>query len=123
MNRRPPSITIIGWLFIVVGIAGLVWGLLPTLEAAAAGRPIEFRVAEEGIASLSRILAVVGGVGLFFRFNWARWLLVVWMVFHVWVAAVHSLSELVMHVVVFTTVIVFLFRPQVAGYFLTPKEP
>jgi len=122
MNRRPLSITIIGWLFIVVGITGLVWGLLPTLEAAAAGRPIEFRVAEEGVASLSRILAVVGGVCLFYQFNWARWLLVAWMVFHVWVAAVHSLSEVVLHVVVFTTVIGFLFRPQVSEYFRTPKE-
>jgi len=42
-----------------------------------------------------RIIAVVGGVFLLMGHNWARWLMLAWLAFHVAVSAFHSLSEFI----------------------------
>jgi hypothetical protein len=49
--------------------------------------------------------------------NWARWLLLVWIAYHVILSAFHSLSELVMHSLLFALVAYFLLRPQASAYF------
>jgi hypothetical protein len=49
--------------------------------------------------------------------NWARWLLVIWMGYHIILSAFHSIRELVMHCVIFGIIIYFLFRPKASAYF------
>ena len=39
---------------------------------------------------LSRSAQIVAGVFMLYGHNWARWLLVVWLAFHVIVGALHS---------------------------------
>ena len=49
--------------------------------------------------------------------NWARWLLVAWLAFHVVVSGFHSLSEMAAHAVLLIVVAYFLFTPPDSKYF------
>jgi len=64
-----------------------------------------------------RLLGILGGVFLIRGRNWARWVLVGWMAFHVAVSALHSLSEVVVHSLLFGTILWLLFRAPISGYF------
>jgi hypothetical protein len=56
--------------------------------------------------------------------NWARWLLLAWIAYHVALSAFHSLSGVVTHALLFMVIAYFLFRPQVSEYFRrTRGEP
>jgi len=110
MSKRPRSITIISWLFIAVGSIGLLYHLSEWTPR----HPIDLALV--GVC-LIRLLAIVSGVFMLRGSNWARWLLIVWMVYHVILSAFHSLSEAVMHVVLFSVVSYFLFLPPAAPYF------
>jgi hypothetical protein len=49
--------------------------------------------------------------------NWARWLLVAWIVFHIVVGALHGWIPLLTHVVIFSVILSFLFRRTASEYF------
>lgn len=109
MPRRPRSIAIIGWLFIAVGCGSLIrvaW-LFP-----GAG----LRTDELVPIVISLAAAVAGGAFLLAGAPWARWLLVAWMVFHIALSILHTRAELIVHVVLFTPIVVFLFRPEASAY-------
>ena len=106
---RPLSITILGWLFVAVGITGLVRHLGST-EA------FTFRA----VAWLSSLIAIVSGVWLLRGRNWARWLLVAWMGFHIGLSAVHSVDRLLAHCTIFLPVFYSLFRASSGRYFARP---
>lgn len=116
MNERPRSIAAIGWIFIAVGCIALVAGFL-TLVNVDASRRIAERPVEFGLVAMVRILAVLGGAFMLFGFNWARWLLVVWMGYHVALSVLHPPLELLVHSLLFAAILYFLFRPQAAAYF------
>jgi uncharacterized membrane protein len=105
MSKRPRLITVISWIFIAVGIIALLYHLLHPFEAGLVW------------VCFVRVLAVVGGVFMLHGFNWARWLLVVWIGFHVIVGALHSPWSLVVHGFLFAVIVYFLFRPQASAYF------
>jgi hypothetical protein len=104
--KRPIPVTILGYLFIVAGLVGLAYHL--------SDRPLERWVA---LISFIRIIAVVGGVFLLKGRNWARWLMIGWLAFHVGVSAFHSLSECMVHVVLLAAVAYFLLTPPDSKYF------
>jgi O-antigen ligase len=63
-------------------------------------------------------------VFMLYGFNWARWLLVVWIAFHVILSGLHSQFELLVHSLLFAVVLYFLFRPEASAYFRrTSGEP
>ena len=66
---------------------------------------------------LSRILQIVAGVFMLYGRNWARWLLVVWIAFHIVVSALHSPLFLLMHVAIFSVILFFVFRRQASAFF------
>ena len=49
--------------------------------------------------------------------NWARWLAVAWMAFHVAISVFHPLRELAIHVVFLVLIAWILFRPGATRYF------
>jgi len=104
--KRPIAVTILGCLFIVAGTVGLVYHLRE--------RPLEPQIA---LVSAIRILAIVGGIFLLLGHSWARWLLVVWLGFHVVVSAFHSPSEALAHAALLFVVGYFLFWPPASKYF------
>jgi hypothetical protein len=110
MNKRPLSVTVIGCIFIAAGIIGFAYHV-PEFKSL---RPFP----NEIVWGLSvRLLAVLGGVFVLLGHNWARWLLLAWIAFHVVLSAFHSWSELIVHGVVFVVVAYVLFRPRASAYF------
>jgi len=110
MNKRPRSITIISWIFIAAGSIGFLYHITEL-------KALHPYASELVWISLVRLLAVLGGVFMLRGFNWARWLLIVWIAFHVILSFFHSPLEVVLHSLLFGTVVYFLFRPQASAYF------
>jgi hypothetical protein len=110
--KRPLPVTILGGLFIVAGLTGLVYHL--------SEGPLDRGIV---LISIVRILAVVGGVFLLMGHNWARWLMLAWLAFHVVVSAFHSLSECIAHLVLLLIVGYVLLWPPASKYFQSaPSE-
>ena len=65
----------------------------------------------------TELLAVVAGVFLLRGRNWARWLLVAWMGFHVALSALHPGHELAVHGLLTAVVVYFLFRAPASEFF------
>jgi hypothetical protein len=118
MNHRPRSVTIISWIFIAVGAIALTYHLLPRHI----GELKDQRSLEHGLVwvLLIRFLAIVGGVFMLIGHNWARWLLVAWMIFHFVLSFFHDSVQVVVHGLLFGVILFFLFRPQASAYFRSP---
>jgi hypothetical protein len=117
-TRRPIAITILGWLFVVVGVAGLISSAL-SLKGDLAGRPpgLSAYRGEPGLVLTVRALAVVGGVLILYGVSWARWLLVAWMAWHVVLSLGHSRGELVVHAFFLVVLLFVLFNRRASAYF------
>ena len=116
MNKRPISVTLIGVLFLLTGLVGVVY------------HATEFNTRDPMRAEFFwilavRLLAIVGAVFLFRAQNWARWLLVVWMAFHVVLSSFHSPSKLIVHGLLLTIIAYALFRRPASLYFAAPQRP
>src|SRR5688572_26815562 len=98
MEQRPRPITIISWALIIFGSIALLSGLLPFGEVTVADRISELE--RHWMVHLSRILQIVAGVFILRGSNWARWLLVVWIAFHIVISALHSTFQLLLHAVI-----------------------
>jgi len=110
--KRPLPVTILGCLFIVAGLVGFVYHLSES--------PLDRWIVP---ISIVRIIAVVGGAFLLMGHNWARWLMLAWLAFHVVVSAFHSLSESIAHVALLIIVGYVLLRPPASRYFQSaPSE-
>jgi tryptophan-rich sensory protein len=110
MKKRPRSVTVISYLFIAAGAIGFAYHVT------------EFRVQRQfdyGLVwvCLLRLLVILAGSFMLRGSNWARWLLLAWIAYHVILSAFHSFTELVMHGLLLGVTSYFLFRPQVAAYF------
>lgn len=118
LNKRPISVSLIGVLFFAAGVVGVVYH---ATEFNARG-PLK---PDELLVLAVRLLAIIGAVFLFRAHNWARWLLVVWMAFHVVLSSFHSPVKLVVHGILLIVVIYILFRRPASAYFqqrLNPAE-
>jgi hypothetical protein len=115
MNTRPHSITVISWLFIAAGLVGLAYHATEFK----AQRPFDYGVVW---VLLIRLLAILCGVFMLLGSNWARWLLLIWIAYHVILSAFHSLSGLVIHSLLFAVVAYFLCRSQASAYFRTARK-
>ena len=67
---------------------------------------------------LSRFMQIVAGVFMLYGRNWARWLLVAWIAFHICISALHSPLMLLMHVAIFSIILFFVFRRAASAYFM-----
>ena len=106
MRKRPLSITIISWLFIIFGAIALIYGVWPIKD---------FK--SHWYVHLSRFLQIVAGVFMLYGHNWARWLLVAWIVFHIVVGALNGIGPLMMHIAIFSVILFFVFRRDANEYF------
>jgi hypothetical protein len=114
MGKRPASITIVSWLLIASGSIALVGGFWPPAQRLA---EISKSPLELGLAQVVRILGIIAGVFMLRGHNWARWLAVLWLAFHVGLSIGHSPLELVIHCLLFVVVVFFLFRTPASAYF------
>ena len=110
ITKRPISIAILAWLYIVVGALGT------------AAHYLDFRTHKPMVNEFVWITvlgaaAVVAGVFMLSGRNWARWLALAWMASHVAISALHPLHELIIHSVLFVLIAFLLFRREARVYF------
>ena len=106
---RPPSVTIVGWLFVAAGAVGIAYHSRDLIGPGFSSGAIS--------VLLLRLAAVVAGVYVLRGANWARFLAIAWMAYHVVLSAFHSMSELTIHLVFLTIIVAVLLRPAAAGFF------
>lgn len=110
MKHRPLAVTIISWLFIGAGAVGFAYHVTEFKAL----RPFQYEVLW---VCFLRLLAIVCGVFILRGSNWARWLLLIWIAYHVVLSAFHSLFEVVTHSLLLAVVAYFLFHPKASLYF------
>lgn len=110
MNSRPLPVTIIACVYILTGAGGFVLHL----RDFKALQPFPY---DNVLVELVSLTAVVAGAYLLRGENWARWLALAWMAFHVVVSVFHSLSQLAIHALFLAILGYFLFRPAANSYF------
>ena len=105
---RPLSVSIMAWLYIVVGVVGFVY------HVGEIGREPSWRT---GAILAVRVLAVIIGAFMLRGVRWARPAALAWMAFHVVVGALHSWADALIHGVLLCAFAVTLLRPSVGAYF------
>ena len=120
MNKRPLSITVVGWLFVCVGCVSLVAGvrkfISPSTHANMPGSNAQ-NALDLALVVVRAMAEAAGGAFVLRGHNWARWLLVGWLTFHVVLSALHPLDELLVHSVLFAVGLYVLFRAPASAYF------
>jgi hypothetical protein len=101
---------VISGLFLAAGMVGLAYHATEFSR----GVPFQFQLL---LILLIRLLAVVCAVFMLRGANWARWLLLVWIAYHVVLSGFHAWSQLIIHGLLLALVAYFLFRPKVSQYF------
>jgi hypothetical protein len=109
-SKRPVSVLILSCLYITVGAVGLAYHF-PELIALK-----DYTVWIE----LTELLAILAGAFMLLDHNWARWLALAWMAFHVAISF-PVLRQMAVHSIIFGVIAWLLFRPDVGRYFVTSK--
>ena len=109
-SRRPLAVTIVGGLYILVGVAGLAYHL-------GGFKPHPFPWGLLAI-DLVRVLAVVAGIYILRGDNWARWLALAWMAFHVGISMLNGWQPVVMHAIFLVVISFLLLRRASTEYFV-----
>ena len=106
-TKRPIAILVIGCLYIAVNVAGILSHFHELLAGEQGSRWAEG----------TELVGLICGVFLLLGQNWARWLAVAWILFHVILSAMHSWGEAVMHALFCVAIAWILFRPESSRYF------
>ena len=107
---RPLSVIAIATLYIVMGAIGFAYHVTE-FESGQSFRG-DFLWVE-----LVRLLAVVAGVFMLRGHDWARWLALAWIAYHVILSAFHTIPELLMHAVFFVVLACLLLSGAANRYF------
>ena len=111
MVKRPLTVTLVAWLFIVAGVAGVT-------HHASDFDPGQSLAQGAVWVLLVRVLAILGGVFVLRGANWARWLVVVWLAFHVGLSATHAdWSGALAHAALLAAVTYLVFRRAASPFF------
>ncbi len=115
MRKPPPTIAVVSALFLAVGCLDLYRGLAPLLAAG--------RLHSDDIMVLAiGVAAVVGAAFALLGRSWARWLLAAWAALHVAIS-LGDVRQLVGHVLIFSVLLFFLFRPGARQHFQGAAAP
>ncbi len=109
MKKRPITVTILSWLLVAAGAVGLVYHLSEL-------RTQTFSTEILWISSV-RVLAIVAGVFMLRSADWARWLALAWIAFHVVISALHSVQQTIVHALLLALFAYFLLRQDARSYF------
>lgn len=115
-SKRPIAVIIISCIYIVTGIAGLVFHL----SKYKIQRPFEYDIV---LIVLVEIAALLAGIFMLRGRNWARWLAGAWMAFHVVISIHGSLQQLIVHSLLLVIFAYFLFNRSAKEYFAGGSSP
>jgi hypothetical protein len=110
MNKRPITVTIPGCILIATGVVALAYH-------ATDFKPSHALPSEVVWISLVRIIAIVSGVFILRGSNWARWLALAWIAFHVAISFLDSWQKVAVHGLIFALFAYLLLRPEARAYF------
>lgn len=110
MKNRPFPIIFTAFIFIIAGFVGIAYHANEYFEPSSVKYEMVW-------ALIVRVLAIVCGLLLLRRVKWARWLAIIWLVYHVVLSSFHSASETIVHFVLLVIVFFLLFRPNSSAYF------
>ena len=114
-RARDRSVIVVGVIFLALGALDITRGLAPLFASAP-----HWHMAADDVEVLAiGIAAIIGGVYVLKGRNWARWLLAVWMAFHVAIS-IGEPGKLVAHLLIFGFIAFLLFRRGVSHHFLRP---
>jgi predicted membrane protein len=115
MKDRPIPVLLVACLFILAGTVALIYHAREYLGQAA--------IDSQSILVLGvRIVAVACGILLLRRVNWARWVAIAWLAYHVVLSFFHSLSETIFHVALMVIVSILLFLPKSSEFFRDKRK-
>lgn len=114
MKRRPLSVTVIAWIYILVSVGGIAAHITDF-------KPQHLLDQDALWPLVVRLLGTLAGVFMLRGNDWARWLAVAWIAFHVVLSAFQSRHELVVHSVICGVLTFLLFRPPANEYFRAAK--
>jgi hypothetical protein len=124
MNKRPHSVTVICWIFIVIGAGALLASSLPPSDAAAAQSIASYKAQhpfEWALFFVGPVLALICGILMLFGFGWARWLLHAWFGHNILVNVVLRPRQFVPGAILFGLAVYYLYRSQAAAFFQASK--
>jgi hypothetical protein len=110
MNKRPIAVTVIAFVYILTGVIGATYHL----RGFKLHLPFQYDIVWAEITSL---VAILCGAYMLRGHNWARWLALAWIGFHVILSAFHTLTELAIHSLFFGILAFLLFRPASTHFF------
>ncbi|ACO32928.1 MULTISPECIES: hypothetical protein [Acidobacterium] len=102
--KRPLSVLVVACLYLLVGCIGFVYHFH------------NFHQLDFIWIELTEALAIVAGAFLLQGRNWARWLAIAWMAFHVAISY-GDWHKLVIHFCIFVLITWLLFRADARSYF------
>ena len=105
-KKRPVAVLVVACLYLAVGVGGF----------AVHFRELMAWQQDAVWAEATELLAVVAGVFLLRGQNWARWLALAWMAFHVAISF-PVLRQVAMHAVIFAGIAWLLLRAERRRYF------
>ena len=114
-SKRPIAVTIAGLLFLVSGVSGIAYHARELKQVT--------ENQEVVLVLIVRLLAIVGGVFILRGASWARWLAMIWIVYHVILSIGHTPMELAMHFIIAICVGFALFNPAANNYFRKNTDP
>ena len=110
MKRCPLGVIVVAVLFLLAGAGGLIGDGLHFHSLSA-------NHYETVWIAMVHVLAIVAAVFLFRGENWARWLAIVWMAFHVAISILNSWQQAVMHGVILVLIAWILFGRDARAFF------
>lgn len=111
-SKPPLPVIAVALLYLAVGAIGFVYRFR-TLWAWQQGSVW---------AESTELLAIVAGIFLLLGHDWARWLAVAWMAFHVVLSAFHSYAQAAVHAAFLALIAWALFAPTAAKYFRAAQK-
>src|SRR5271169_2433334 len=108
MNKRPMYVTVLGYLLIAVGAIGIAYHFTEFKGA----KPSEYF-----LVLAVRLIAIVCGAFMLGGRDWARWLAIAWIAFHLGISIFHTREGIAVHAVVLIAFSVLLFLPAANRYF------
>jgi uncharacterized membrane protein len=115
MKKAPLPVIVISALIMLTGAFGLYGGWLNFTAHTASQK-------EALLVTGVNLLGILAGVFMLRGRNWARWLAVAWMAFHVVISFGHPLQQLIVHSILLVLFAYGLFRADARPFF-QPKSP
>lgn len=109
VTERPIAVTAIAWLLIAAGIVSFAVHVSHVLWH----RAVHF---EQLLIPFIPLLAIVAGIFVLKGHNWARWLGLAWMAFHMAIS-LSALGEATVHSVLFVLIAYAFFNREARIYF------